>query len=400
MSRWGASMAVLVDAILHVAEVVKAVVMEVAKMHVMAANILVQVAVKILVEIVVKVQINIKQMKNTLLNILLPLIMLIFVSSCSNKDEQIQIDENPVYINTSDLQGIWILKGNSSTMALINFENGYYDIVEYAFSDSKYKFKGRFAGYYNYVGNGRININKPFSHYPSLDVNSGLSYDNVVEVPIIYPSISIKELTSGNMKLKISGKDFVGTINTEYTSQNSQNSVVKKEFADLGLSVNWAKCNIGANKAEECGDYFGWGDASGKKTSTYYDDYPCSTGNLPSTIINTSYDIAKTVWGSSWRMPSHTEMQELAIGCISEHLTYNGIEGTKYTGITGESIFLPNAGYREGANIECVGHCSRYWSGDLYPYNYKLAYGMLSGHIGGWYEDRYIGCSVRAVKDK
>ena len=56
--------------------------------------------------------------------------------------------------------------------------------------------------------------------------------------------------------------------------------------------------------------------------------------------------------------------------------------------------------YREGVNIECVGHCSRYWSGDLYPYTNRFARGRLSGHTGGWYEHRYIGCSVRAVKDK
>ena len=202
------------------------------------------------------------------------------------------------------------------------------------------------------------------------------------------------------MKINIAGKDFIGNTNTEYKSSNSQSSVVKKEFANLGLSVNWAKCNIGANKAEECGGYFGWGDTSGKKTTTNYDDYPCSTDNLPSTIINSSYDIAKTAWGSSWRMPSLTEMEELAIGCISERLTYNSIEGIKYTGITGESIFLPNAGYREGANIEWVGLSSRYWSGDLYSHSYKFAYGMFSGNLGGWYDHRYIGCSVRAVKDK
>lgn len=401
-------MAVLVAATQHVAEVVKVVVMEVAKTHVMAADILVLVVVKILVEIAAKVQMNIKQMKNTLLNISSLLIALIVAPSCSNNNEP--IEENPVYINSSDLYGTWIVKGNSPTMALITFKNsstsynnenysGCYEIVEYTVSGTNYKFNGRYWGGYNYVGNGEIIIGKPISHYPTLDINSGLSYDDVVDVPMIYPSISIKELENKNMKLKIAGKDFVGTINTEYTSSDQQGGVVQKEFANLGLSVNWAKCNIGAKKAEECGEYFGWGDPSGKKTSTNYDNYPCATDNIPNTIINTKYDIA-SLWGSSWRMPSFSEMQELAIGCISENLTYNGIEGVKYTGITGESIFLPNAGYREEGNIECVGHCSRYWSGDIYPYSYKFAWGMFSGHRGGWYEHRYIGCSVRAVKDK
>ena len=349
-------------------------------------------------------------MKNILSNILLLVVALGVILSCS-KDEEV-IEENPnININRSDLYGIWLLKGNSPTIALIALDNsstsynnihysGCYEIVEYIVSGNDYKFNGSYRGGYNYIGNGQITVGKPISHYPSLDVNSRLSDDDVVETPIIYPGIVIKELDAKNMKLSISGKNFVGTKNTEYTGTHSQGGFVQKEFANLGLSVYWAKCNIGAKKAEECGGYFGWGDTSGKKTTTNYDDYPCSTDNLPSTIINTSYDIAKTAWGSSWRMPSFTEMQELTIGCISESLTYNGIKGQKYTGITGESIFLPNAGYREGVNIECVGHCSRYWSGDLYPYTNRFARGRLSGHTGGWYEHRYIGCSVRAVKDK
>ena len=348
-------------------------------------------------------------MKNTLLNILLQLVVLTVVSSCSNNEEP--IEGNTVYINSSDLYGCWLLKGNSPTMALIEFENcsteyggvyfhGYYEIVEYTISGNSYKFNGHYWGGYNYIGNGKVQIGKPHVYYPSLDNNSLLYYDDIVDTPMIYPDIAIKSLDGKSMKLSIAGKNFVGTKNYEYVDSDSQGGVVKQEFANLGLSVNWAKCNIGANKADECGGYFGWGDTSGKKTSTNYDDYPCSIENMPSTIINTSYDIAKTAWGSPWRLPSFAEMQELSIGCISEMLTYNGIEGKKYIGITGESIFLPNAGYRDGENVECISHCSRYWSGELYHNNYNLAWGMLSGHTGGWYEHRYIGCSVRSVRDK
>ena len=31
-------------------------------------------------------------------------------------------------------------------------------------------------------------------------------------------------------------------------------------YVDLGLSVNWATCNVGANAPEEVGDYFAWGE--------------------------------------------------------------------------------------------------------------------------------------------
>ena len=36
------------------------------------------------------------------------------------------------------------------------------------------------------------------------------------------------------------------------------------DYVDLGLSVMWATCNIGANSPEEYGDYFAWGEAETK----------------------------------------------------------------------------------------------------------------------------------------
>lgn len=39
------------------------------------------------------------------------------------------------------------------------------------------------------------------------------------------------------------------------------------EYVDLGLSVKWATCNLGASNPEEYGDYYAWGDIE-----TYYED--------------------------------------------------------------------------------------------------------------------------------
>ena len=46
------------------------------------------------------------------------------------------------------------------------------------------------------------------------------------------------------------------------------------EAVDLGLSVKWATCNIGATKSEYSGNYYGWGDPIGKKTSSNTNHYP------------------------------------------------------------------------------------------------------------------------------
>ena len=37
-------------------------------------------------------------------------------------------------------------------------------------------------------------------------------------------------------------------------------------YVDLGLSVMWATCNVGADKPEEPGDYYAWGEINTKKS--------------------------------------------------------------------------------------------------------------------------------------
>ena len=36
------------------------------------------------------------------------------------------------------------------------------------------------------------------------------------------------------------------------------------EYVDLGLSVKWATCNVGATTPEGYGDYFAWGETEPK----------------------------------------------------------------------------------------------------------------------------------------
>lgn len=44
-------------------------------------------------------------------------------------------------------------------------------------------------------------------------------------------------------------------------------SSTEMKYVDLGLSVKWATCNLGASAPEEYGDYYAWGDIE-----TYYED--------------------------------------------------------------------------------------------------------------------------------
>ena len=48
--------------------------------------------------------------------------------------------------------------------------------------------------------------------------------------------------------------------------QNGDNGTITNghEYVDLGLSVKWATCNVGATKPEEKGDLFAWGETAPK----------------------------------------------------------------------------------------------------------------------------------------
>lgn len=123
------------------------------------------------------------------------------------------------------------------------------------------------------------------------------------------------------------------------------------EAVDLGLSVKWASCNVGANKPEEYGSYYAWGETSERLYTTraqyaYYDSKTDTYTNIGSNISGTGYDVARAKWGGNWRMPTRAEMEELVNKCTWTWTTHNGVKGQLVTGPNGNSIFLPDAGDR------------------------------------------------------
>ena len=163
------------------------------------------------------------------------------------------------------------------------------------------------------------------------------------------------------------------------------NTVVKEnvhDYVDLGLSVKWATCNVGADSPEDYGDYFAWGETKPKSIydwSTYKwcegsDDTMTKycTSSYYGTVDNKkqldlSDDAARANWGGSWRMPTDDELTEL-LGekCSWKWTTQNGVKGYKVTSKTnGNSIFLPAAGDRIGSSLDDAGSCGSYWSSSL-----------------------------------
>ena len=136
------------------------------------------------------------------------------------------------------------------------------------------------------------------------------------------------------------------------------------EAVDLGLSVRWANCNVGATKPTESGAFFAWGETSEKEIYDWdsYVDSDCTA--LRSSISGTMNDAAYVAWGDQWRLPSLVEMQELCDRCTWTWCDEDGVTGCRVTGPSGASIFLPAAGVRQGGTGYLSNSYGSYLSGN------------------------------------
>ena len=188
---------------------------------------------------------------------------------------------------------------------------------------------------------------------------------------------------------------------TTKTVTVSSGKVNGHEYVDLGLSVKWATCTVGATEPEEYGGYYAWGETEGKSnyvwstykwckgSSTTMTKY-CTSDNYGTVdnkdILDIEDDVANVEWGSGWRMPTKDELDELCKKCKLKWITQNGVKGYKVTGTNGNSIFLPAAGYFNGMTFENQGCNGYYWSSSLYSDGCYYAFSLF------FYDDFY-GCS-------
>lgn len=192
-------------------------------------------------------------------------------------------------------------------------------------------------------------------------------------------------------------------------TQKTTGYVNGHEYVDLGLSVKWAKCNMGAKFPEQYGSYYSWGE-TGVKRSYYLTDYKyynSKTGKFISigqNICGTQYDAATFFWGNKWRMPNKEEMQELLDNCIWEWTTINSISGFQIKGKNGNSIFLPAGGCNTGDDKSAkAGIFGQYWTGifdketDFYSTAFSLVFTSSKYHFGVEPGYRETGLNIRPV---
>jgi hypothetical protein len=215
------------------------------------------------------------------------------------------------------------------------------------------------------------------------------------------------------------------------TSKIGQNGMHKDhEYVDLGLSVKWATCNVGATTSEAFGDYFAWGEVAPKEiysfetykycqgTEKSLTKYCCDkdyglNGFVDNKLeLDPEDDAASVNWGGKWRMPTADEFDELRYSCTWEWTTQNGVKGllgtSRVEGYTDRTIFFPATGFiledinSADMNLDFLQDCGYYLSkSQMKSENYPLYISALYFVEGKIEPDfiflRYGGATVRAV---
>ncbi len=185
-------------------------------------------------------------------------------------------------------------------------------------------------------------------------------------------------------------------------------------LVDLGLSVKWAACNVGATTPYENGNYYSWGGTATKDSYTASTDTYCSCADKydncanafhftkynyvdNDTVLVSTDDVATVTWGTSFRMPTQKEFEELITKCT---WTWDAThKGYLVTATNGNSIFLPAAGYKGGSDLSNEGTYGLYWSSSLYHKTGSFGYSLYfnSGNVYNSDSYRCYGYSVRPV---
>lgn len=218
-------------------------------------------------------------------------------------------------------------------------------------------------------------------------------------------------IKSGEIEGKVDAKNFEGGKAYQLATSLKNSGPIA---VDLGLSVKWASCNVGAESPEEYGDYFAWGETEEKSNYDWetYKWWSDANGDgqseenemidIGNNISGTKYDVAHVKWGGGWRIPTKNEIQELVDRCSWKMTIYSEVNGYLVTGPNGNSIFLPAAGDNKSYN----GHSGYYWASTVGG-NEALHGGSCCAYcFSFWssgYEDGYCSRSdahsVRPVSD-
>ncbi len=224
--------------------------------------------------------------------------------------------------------------------------------------------------------------------------------------PILTPAPTFT-LDKSSLTVESSG----GSDSVSYTIENPAERITSTASSpininghtavDLGLSVKWATCNVGATRPEDYGNYYAWGETS-PKTSYTEDNSKTMDKSMGDIGGDSRYDAATANWGSGWRLPTKSECDELIDNCTWTWTKLNGVKGYEVKSKkNGNSIFLPAAGFCNGDTPDYQGSSGYYWSSTHSGITdcdaYYLYFDSGDHYTGSYYH--YRGRSVRPVAE-
>ena len=191
----------------------------------------------------------------------------------------------------------------------------------------------------------------------------------------------------------------------------------------------WATTNVGAEKPEDYGYYFWWGDTVGYKrennkwvaSNGSNSNFSFGSGNTPTCnksistlqsegwitsdgVLTPEHDAAHAHWGGDWRMPTYQELVDLCDMCDWIRTKMNGVYGYVVRGrgeYTSNSIFLPCVGNGNGTSFNDSSSYGSYWSSELGTDGNcagGIDFGYGDTYHEPYYDDLYYGHSVRPVQ--
>lgn len=204
------------------------------------------------------------------------------------------------------------------------------------------------------------------------------------------------------------------------TNEEPHDILDKANAVDLGLSVLWCDCNIGATSPEQSGSYFAWGETRTKQDYSWntYKFWNDKNGNkqpynnasatetsefeqIGNNIASGQYDAATAELGGNWSIPTKEQWQELISKCSWQWTSENGVKGYRVSR-NGKSIFLPASGINYGTSINGKNAIGSYWSANISTdirNAYGLSFNANSHRLNSSYS-RNNGFPIRPVKSK